>query len=163
MPAASDLPAMEILPGPTGESNQLSIHPRGRVLCLGPSRAAALRQALAALAQRNSIVIIADDGELSARELQQAGFKAMGMDGLLEPEALEILDGFDAVMSDAHDHELTAYRIALSRRQGRIIPLIIATDEPDRLVLERHLCIDTTAAGGNASLIAEGDQGMPDE
>ena len=24
------------LPGPTGESNRLSLHPRGRILCLGP-------------------------------------------------------------------------------------------------------------------------------
>jgi RHH-type proline utilization regulon transcriptional repressor/proline dehydrogenase/delta 1-pyrroline-5-carboxylate dehydrogenase len=26
--------------------------------------------------------------------------------------------------------------------------------DPERYVLERHLCIDTTAAGGNASLLA---------
>jgi len=28
---------------------------------------------------------------------------------------------------------------------------------PERFVLERHLCIDTTAAGGNASLLAAVD------
>jgi RHH-type proline utilization regulon transcriptional repressor/proline dehydrogenase/delta 1-pyrroline-5-carboxylate dehydrogenase len=28
---------------------------------------------------------------------------------------------------------------------------------PERYVLERHLCIDTTAAGGNASLLASVD------
>ncbi len=47
-----------------------------------------------------------------------------------------------------------ALRIALSRRDGPIIPLETQTVAPERYVVERHLCIDTTAAGGNASLLA---------
>ncbi|WP_286240908.1 hypothetical protein [Neptuniibacter halophilus] len=38
-----------------------------------------------------------------------------------------------------------------------LLPLITEVDQPERFVLERHLCIDTTAAGGNASLIAAAD------
>ena len=45
------------------------------------------------------------------------------------------------------------YRIALASRKGMLIPLINEC-APERYVLERHLCVDTTAAGGNASLIA---------
>ena len=33
------------------------------------------------------------------------------------------------------------------------MPLVTERD-PARYVFERHLCIDTTAAGGNASLLA---------
>jgi len=33
------------MPGPTGETNQLSAHPRGVVLCLGPGSMKALSQA----------------------------------------------------------------------------------------------------------------------
>ncbi|MCH8953166.1 MAG: hypothetical protein IID49_13735, partial [Proteobacteria bacterium] len=41
--------APETLPGPTGESNRLASHPRGKVLCLGPTAAAAFAQADGAL------------------------------------------------------------------------------------------------------------------
>jgi RHH-type proline utilization regulon transcriptional repressor/proline dehydrogenase/delta 1-pyrroline-5-carboxylate dehydrogenase len=34
------------------------------------------------------------------------------------------------------------------------VPLETALVSPERYVVERHLCIDTTAAGGNASLLA---------
>ena len=59
-------------------------------------------------------------------------------------------------MSRAEIEQLRAYRIALADRDGKLIPLICGVDELDRLIIERHLCIDTTAAGGNASLIAAG-------
>jgi RHH-type proline utilization regulon transcriptional repressor/proline dehydrogenase/delta 1-pyrroline-5-carboxylate dehydrogenase len=48
------------------------------------------------------------------------------------------------------------YRRALAGREGMLIPLITGTNTAERLIIERHLCIDTTAAGGNASLIAAG-------
>ena len=35
--------------------------------------------------------------------------------------------------------------------RGAIIPLITETDDRSRYVLERHVCVDTTAAGGNAA------------
>ncbi|AHM05358.1 Proline dehydrogenase (Proline oxidase) / Delta-1-pyrroline-5-carboxylate dehydrogenase [Roseibacterium elongatum DSM 19469] len=43
---------------------------------------------------------------------------------------------------------------ALADRDGAIVPLISEADPADHLILERHLCIDTTAAGGNAQLLA---------
>ncbi|MBF9036391.1 bifunctional proline dehydrogenase/L-glutamate gamma-semialdehyde dehydrogenase PutA, partial [Rhodobacterales bacterium HKCCE2091] len=46
LPAPSAAPLSETdLPGPTGEANRLTTHPRGRVLCLGPGTAAAEAQA----------------------------------------------------------------------------------------------------------------------
>ena len=64
------------------------------------------------------------------------------------------VDGIDAVMSQAPKSTLSAYRMALAEREGKLIPLICEDDVFGRLIVERHLCIDTTAAGGNASLIA---------
>jgi hypothetical protein len=48
-----------------------------------------------------------------------------------------------------------AFSCALVQRDGPIIPLIV--DSPDRAHIfhERHLCIDTTAAGGNAALLID--------
>ena len=144
------------MPGPTGETNQLSAHPRGLILCLGPTRNDALRQAISALAQQNSVVIVAENAAELGQTLHQAGLAAVGIDGSIEPEILRIAAGIDAVMSQAEPEQLRAYRIALAARDGKLIPLICGFDELDRLIIERHLCIDTTAAGGNASLIAAG-------
>ena len=54
----------------------------------------------------------------------------------------------DATLARAHAQ-------ALAQRQGPILPLI--TDAPDmaHAMMERHICIDTTASGGNAQLLAE--------
>ncbi|MER2507560.1 MAG: hypothetical protein ABTQ27_02245, partial [Amaricoccus sp.] len=55
---------------------------------------------------------------------------------------------------DSANHSRTLRR-ALAARAGAIVPLETALIAPERYCLERHLCIDTTAAGGNASLLAE--------
>ena len=146
----------EDMPGPTGETNRLSAHPRGRILCLGPTLEMALEQAIRALAQQNSVVIVAPEGDQLADLLNTAGFPAVGIAGSLAPGALSEIEAVDAVMSRAQDATLGAYRQALSLRDGSLIPLICESGDDERLVLERHLCIDTTAAGGNASLIAAG-------
>jgi len=113
-------------------------------------------QAVSALAQQNSVVIVASQGDQLGELLKRGGLPASGMDGYLEASALRDIDLVDAVISQAGDEQLKAYRIALAEREGKLIPLICEIDALDRLIVERHLCIDTTAAGGNASLIAAG-------
>ena len=147
---------IETMPGPTGETNQLSAHPRGLILCLGPTRKDALLQAMSALAQQNSVVIVAEDAGQLGEALSQIGLAAVGIDGSVEAGTLQVIARIDAVMSQAHPEQLGAYRMALAEREGKLIPLICELDALDRLIVERHICIDTTAAGGNASLIAAG-------
>jgi len=144
------------MPGPTGETNQLSAHPRGLVLCLGPGRNQALAQALSALAQQNSVIVVAEQGGQLAELLQDAGLPAAGFEAFIDADTLCSLAGIDAVMSQATQEQLSAYRVALANREGKLIPLICEIDALEGLIIERHLCIDTTAAGGNASLIAAG-------
>jgi RHH-type proline utilization regulon transcriptional repressor/proline dehydrogenase/delta 1-pyrroline-5-carboxylate dehydrogenase len=131
------------LPGPTGESNILSVYGRGKVLCLGPTREAALIQKK--IAEDNGCAAICIAPELDNDE---------GLSGVLEASALATLHGFDAVVSFADENTLRAYRKVLAEREGAILPLINEQNFADRIHLERHICIDTTAAGGNASLLA---------
>ncbi|MEM5500158.1 bifunctional proline dehydrogenase/L-glutamate gamma-semialdehyde dehydrogenase PutA [Ahrensia kielensis] len=131
------------LPGPTGESNILSIYGRGKVLCLGPTREAALAQKK--IAEDNGCAAICIALDLERDE---------GLNGSLEASALAALNGFDAVVSFAENDVLQAYRKVLAERDGAILPLINDQNFADRIHLERHICIDTTAAGGNASLLA---------
>lgn len=125
--------ASQNLPGPTGESNMLSVVGRGKVLCLGPGKAAADAQADIAKA---------------------AGCAAVIFPQGVAKDVLAAVEGVDMVVSYAEAGVLKSYRQALAARNGKLIPLVCETDLAARCRLERHICIDTTAAGGNASLLA---------
>jgi RHH-type proline utilization regulon transcriptional repressor/proline dehydrogenase/delta 1-pyrroline-5-carboxylate dehydrogenase len=45
-------------------------------------------------------------------------------------------------------------RQALAARTGPLVPLVTGDDLEHCCMRERHTCIDTTATGGNASLLA---------
>ena len=83
-----------------------------------------------------------------------AGLPVTGAESMLNHQALNQVNGFDAVMTLADSLTMKSYRQALADRTGFLIPLINEINAHDRLVRERHLCINTTAAGGNASLVA---------
>jgi len=125
--------SVEDLPGPTGESNRLSTHPRGRVLCLGPGR---------------------DAAEAQKRLAERAGCAALAVAEQVPCDWLETLEPLDAVLIWADGEQARGYATALAAREGALIPLVTAADPVPFLTLERHLCIDTTAAGGNAALLA---------
>ena len=131
------------LPGPTGESNRLSTFGKGVVLCLGPSAEAADVQAAAAESVNCQTVRIAPG---------VSGDSAI--DGTFDPALIADLDGFDAVVLWSDGDQARAIRTALADRKGMLIPLIQTGDIAAVCVKERHICIDTTAAGGNASLLA---------
>ncbi|WP_328765922.1 hypothetical protein [Devosia aurantiaca] len=66
-----------------------------------------------------------------------------------------LVETFDAVAYFGDGAGLKAVRSALAARSGPIVPLLTAVDQAGLLLLERHVCIDTTAAGGNASLMSQ--------
>lgn len=134
------------LPGPTGESNLLSTYGRGKILCLGPTLDAANRQAAIARAHGCSPVIVSPQatGDATAN-------------GQIDPATLTELTGFAAVVFWAPELQLRAVRLALAARQGALLPLITDEDFGEHCLLERHICVDTTAAGGNANLLAQVD------
>jgi RHH-type proline utilization regulon transcriptional repressor/proline dehydrogenase/delta 1-pyrroline-5-carboxylate dehydrogenase len=131
MPAS---PAPTDLPGPTGESNRHGLHPRGAILCMGPGPEAASAQ-IAAITALGGIGISAD--------------------GNLPPAMLTDLSPLSAVVWWGDAETGRALETALSARQGKIIALITGQPDIAHACHERHVCIDTTAAGGNAALLAE--------
>jgi RHH-type proline utilization regulon transcriptional repressor/proline dehydrogenase/delta 1-pyrroline-5-carboxylate dehydrogenase len=141
------------MPGPTGESNVLEVHPRGIVLCLGPDEASARRQAELALAHGNGVVVVAPGAARIANELGIDGAVIGGVDKRLAPAAIEAGLTVDAVCHFGTDESLRPWRLALARRDGPIVPLIASDADAGRLIVERHICIDTTASGGNPELL----------
>lgn len=147
----------QTLPGPTGESNRLSLHPKGTVLCLGPTAEIAIAQAAQALGAGCPVVIVAPDVDKPARSLVEAGAPLAFFNGTVEADTLSALKGIAAVAAAGTSDWTRALRIALAQRPGAIVPLESQEIAPERYIIERHLCIDTTAAGGNASLLAAVD------
>jgi RHH-type proline utilization regulon transcriptional repressor/proline dehydrogenase/delta 1-pyrroline-5-carboxylate dehydrogenase len=138
------------LPGPTGESNILSEYGRGVILCLGPSAEQAQKQAQIAVENGCQALIINPEADNGSTTLK----------GRLDLELLGTLSNFDAVAlygnASKGDKALKQARKALADRQGKIIPLLCDDDQLSCMSrLERHICIDTTAAGGNTSLLAQ--------
>ncbi len=76
------------------------------------------------------------------------------MPGFLERRYLTSLEGFAAVALWSVEEDLRAARLALAERAGPIVPLCCEADLAARCRVERHVCVDTTAAGGNASLLS---------
>jgi len=131
--------------GPTGESNTLSTFGKGKVLCLGPSPQQAMQQAKEARAAGCTALRICVGGDV---------------DGALSPQSLANLTGFQAAVYWGNAKDARAYRMALASQTGSIIPLITSVGDPTKYQVDRHVCIDTTASGGNAELLAASDAGM---
>jgi RHH-type proline utilization regulon transcriptional repressor/proline dehydrogenase/delta 1-pyrroline-5-carboxylate dehydrogenase len=131
------------LPGPTGESNRLSMYAKGVILCLGPTVGDAVMQIKIAKSMGCSALSIVPGDKFSGN-----------ISGFLNRDILSQLSGIDAVALWSTVDDLKLARRALASRSGPIVPLFATKEMKDLCVHERHICIDTTAAGGNASLLA---------
>ncbi|PSL20056.1 bifunctional proline dehydrogenase/L-glutamate gamma-semialdehyde dehydrogenase PutA [Shimia abyssi] len=121
------------LPGPTGESNRLSTYARPPILCLGPG-------AGAAQAQANAVT--------------KMGGRAVVATGHVPEESLTDLAGIAGVIWWGEASQARLYEQALAKRVGPILQLITGVPDVARVRGERHVCVDTTAAGGNAALLS---------
>ncbi len=127
-----DVPAApQDLPGPTGESNRHSMHPRGPILCAGPD----------VTAQADAVL------ELGGTPLT-LGLSVAAAELTSHPDLA-------GVIFDGDDKTAREYEQALAQRTGPIVPLLRGTLTAAHVLHERHICVDTTAAGGNAALLAD--------
>ncbi len=141
------------LPGPTGERNTLAFTPRGTVLCAPQTAGGLLNQVAASLANGNRALVLAGPGLIPANlpALVKERVRFIGED---EVEASE----FQVALLEAGLGG--SLRSKLAARSGAIVGIVdTGAREPVagwRLVAERAVCVNTTAAGGNASLMTLG-------
>ena len=133
---AAELPAIrEVeMPGPTGERNTWSLIPRGLVACLGPDEAQVREQADLAKAAGNEVTTLSD------------------VDG--SHEQLLNLPTLSLVLYEGTGDGLAAIRQTLANRKGKRVLVIDPAKNPEMLFAEKAVSEDTTASGGNASLLA---------
>ncbi len=165
------------LPGPTGETNEYRLHNRGVFVCVGsgqPSIAGWIGMIAAAVAAGNPILVLPSEyatlaGAYIFSYFRDAGLPAKSLHFLptRSDEILSFLLQDTRIAGVAHlgDNDITyALDAKLAQREGPIIPLIATTEEQGlggmfanprnlyRFATARTLSINTTAAGGNASL-----------
>jgi len=185
----------QVLPGPTGERNELSLAPRGLVACLAAGGdaglAALVGQSAAALAAANCVLLWHPDEALVARVatlFRDGGLPEGVLCGLpagsdADLETLLVEPRLAAVALAGPDALADAAARVLAECDGPIRPLIRHLETPratpketpaeaaglgaplagsphylHRFTHERTLSIDTTASGGNASLLSLGEE-----
>jgi RHH-type transcriptional regulator, proline utilization regulon repressor / proline dehydrogenase / delta 1-pyrroline-5-carboxylate dehydrogenase len=135
LPAETGVPAPPVttsLPGPTGESNRLTTSARAPLLCMGPGAEAAAAQ---------------------AKQVIDLGGTAIVAQGMFDLHRLEAIQGIAGVLWWGDDTLGREIERSLAKRAGPILPLIPGKPDLARVLAERHICVDTTAAGGNAALL----------
>jgi len=177
----------QVLPGPTGERNELWLAPRGLVACLAAGAdaglAALVGQSAAALAASNCVLLWHPDETLVARVamlFREGGLPKGVLCGLVpgsdaDLQTLLAEPRLAAVALAGPDDLADAAARVLAACDGPIRPLIRHLETPaagaalgaplagsphylHRFTHERTLSIDTTASGGNASLLSLGEE-----
>jgi RHH-type proline utilization regulon transcriptional repressor/proline dehydrogenase/delta 1-pyrroline-5-carboxylate dehydrogenase len=148
------------LHGPTGESNMLTFAPRGEVACVANEEAALLQQIAAALATGNRVLLPEGSGTVTLSDTLPPTVREQirtEPDWTLAP--LSNVGAVSAVLYSGPAVEACRLRNELAARDGALVPLILsdARDFPlYRLAVERVITVNTTAAGGNATLMMLG-------
>ncbi|HVE50824.1 MAG TPA: bifunctional proline dehydrogenase/L-glutamate gamma-semialdehyde dehydrogenase PutA [Casimicrobiaceae bacterium] len=151
------------LDGPTGETNHWRLEPRGLLVALGghdDSEAVWGAQVDAALATGNRIVLAPKPTARAIAQRVAASFTPplASIDAIDDWSARSDIAGALA----ADPATAAAANRKLAAREGARLPVIEPAGSPPRypharLSIERTLSLNTTAAGGNASLVAAMD------
>ena len=143
-----------VLPGPTGERNTLRFAPRGNVLCLAGSVGLLLNQLAATFATGNHALVSAESSQLLPAGLPQTVRDAVSV------VSAEALSQHEVHLALVDATRLPTLLPLLAARDGALVPVVASVEAEAlplwRLVAERAVCVNTTAAGGNASLMTLG-------
>lgn len=155
-----------ILPGPTGESNILHLESRGTLACLRCANTPFsfwMMSVVSALTAGNCVIALVDkqyaaEANTIAELLKQTGLP-LGVFQVVTLGNLPTLLNAPALAGAVVDNQSPLKKLigeTIAARKGAILPLITAythTSLFERMVTEKTVTIDTTAAGGNASLM----------
>lgn len=137
-------------PGPTGESNTLSFAPRGTIACIAEEENILLNQLAATLATGNRALVNLRWTNVITNLPSSVQHQ---IDQEEKPETTASLLALALVEGACLQTMLPAF----AAREGALVPVITVNPKETiplwRLMAERAICINTTAAGGNASLM----------
>jgi RHH-type proline utilization regulon transcriptional repressor/proline dehydrogenase/delta 1-pyrroline-5-carboxylate dehydrogenase len=143
----------QILTGPTGEMNVLLFTGRGKIVCVANTFPTLLNQISATLISGNIPVLTADTFQLLPNDFPQNIKESL--------ETVLHLDSFDdGIQVVLCENTVTdSVRRTVSNRTSALVAVIETDADTEipiwRLVVERSVCINTAAAGGNAKLMSD--------
>lgn len=156
----------QILPGPTGESNTLHLEPRGVLVTFADKEVKFeywLLSIVTALATGNVIVAVVSDLFYEEAKALKAKFESTGAPrGVFEVARLRHLEALlehndiAGMIVDSSTSRTASFVQKMASREGAIVPVITAIHNDNmiqRLLTEKTVSIDTTASGGNTSLM----------
>jgi RHH-type proline utilization regulon transcriptional repressor/proline dehydrogenase/delta 1-pyrroline-5-carboxylate dehydrogenase len=154
------------LPGPTGEYNELRLEPRGVMLAFGDTSVTFeywVLSLVTALATGNTVVAVVSDAFYSEVEaIKGYLIEAEAPIDILQIAKIEHLQGLlahpalTAVVVDSQNNYNEYFCAELAKREGSLLPVITSEYMDNlivRLMTEKTISIDTTASGGNTSLM----------
>ncbi|MEO1169499.1 MAG: trifunctional transcriptional regulator/proline dehydrogenase/L-glutamate gamma-semialdehyde dehydrogenase [Pseudomonadota bacterium] len=142
------------LPGPVGEKNLYGVHPRGRILLL-PATAEGLSDQLLAIFATGNLPFLPDD---EATRALAAGLPASVAQRLQWTPDWQAERPFAQILIEDTNADIRPLLKAVAAQDGPIPIVQLGIGKggyrTDWLLEEIAISIDTTAAGGNASLMA---------
>lgn len=172
--AAEHIATLEVMPGPTGELNELYCSGRGVFIVHAAAEAplsATVAALSAALLAGNTVVLALPEGQspgakAMAQALVQAGcdrniVQVAAVEDLHQLSTHPLLAGFAYAGSSASAHDWLSH---LAQQEGALTQLVAETDYASlttvgestyclRFITERTRSTNLTAIGGNASLM----------
>jgi RHH-type proline utilization regulon transcriptional repressor/proline dehydrogenase/delta 1-pyrroline-5-carboxylate dehydrogenase len=155
-----------LLPGPTGESNTLHLEPRGILVTFADKEVAFEYWTLSivtALATGNIVVAVVSDLFYEEALTFVEKFESTGVaKGIFQVARLKHLEALlehkdiAGMVVDSSTSRTASFVQKMASREGAILPVITAIHNDNligRLLTEKTISIDTTASGGNTSLM----------
>jgi RHH-type proline utilization regulon transcriptional repressor/proline dehydrogenase/delta 1-pyrroline-5-carboxylate dehydrogenase len=155
-----------VLPGPTGESNILYLENRGNIICFADENVTFhywLLSVVTALATGNTVISVVSDLFYDEAIIFRDELIATGEDKnifqiarLCHLTTLLAQPGLSGVVVDSHCVRKHYISEKLAERQGAILPVISSKHFDNliqRLLTEKVISTNTTATGGNTSLM----------
>ncbi len=143
-------PLFQELDGPTGERNQLCLGPKGVFICIE-----SIEHVLHALLAGNAVLGVRV-GDAVFGKLQDSDLPVASSDLLPDRDTLMFTENLAGVSVGNCTADLKRLlRIEIAARPGAIIGFVTERNVPWQFCLEKSICTDTTAAGGNAKLLFE--------
>jgi len=160
------LKSPEQLPGPTGESNIIYLENRGNIICYADENVSFnfwVQSIVTALATGNTVIAVVSDlfyqEALAFRDkfiTTGAGEDVFQVAKQCHLESMLTHPALSGVVVDSHCDIKHYISERLAQRPGAILP-VISSEYFDsliqRLLTEKTISIDTTASGGNTSLM----------
>jgi RHH-type proline utilization regulon transcriptional repressor/proline dehydrogenase/delta 1-pyrroline-5-carboxylate dehydrogenase len=156
----------KVLPGPTGESNTLHLEPRGILVTFADKEVAFEYWTLSivtALATGNLVVAVVSDLFYEEALTFVDKFESTGVSkGIFQVARLKHLEALlehediAGMVVDSSTSRTASFVQKMASREGAILPVITAEHNDNmigRLLTEKTISIDTTASGGNTSLM----------